>query len=68
MHNAVKSQIYPKKSKYISLDWLFDMMYETKVSLSPRLAYSLSYVIRSEHAVILNAWRCYAKQLTSPGV
>ena len=37
MNNAVKIQIYPKTSQYISLDWLFDMMYETKVSVSPRL-------------------------------
>ena len=30
MNNAIKNQIYPKKSQYITLDWLFDMMYETK--------------------------------------
>ena len=48
MNNAVKNQIYPKRSQYISLDWLFDIMYETEVSLSPRLAYPLSYIIRSE--------------------
>ena len=36
MNNAVKNQIY-SKAKYISLDWLFDMMCETIVSLSPTL-------------------------------
>ena len=48
MNNAVPNQIYPKKSQYISLDWILDIMYKTKVSLSPGLVYPLSYVIRSE--------------------
>ena len=48
MNNAVANQIYPKKSQHISLDRLFDIMYETKVSVSPGLIYPLSYVIRSE--------------------
>ena len=61
MNNAVTNQIYPKKSQYISLDRIFDMMYETKVSLSPGLVYPLSYVMLQE----MNR---YAKQLTSPGV
>ena len=30
----LKNQIYPKKPQYLSLDWLFDMLYETKVSVS----------------------------------
>ena len=34
MSNAVENQIYPKKPQYLSLDWLFDMLYETKVSVS----------------------------------
>ena len=29
INNAVKNQIYAKKSENIFLDWLFDMMYET---------------------------------------
>ena len=49
MNNTVTNQIYPKKSQYISLDRILDMMYETKFSLSPGLVYSLSYVIRREH-------------------
>ena len=48
MNNAVTNQIYPKKSQNISLDQIFDKMYETKVSLSPGLVYPLSYIIRSE--------------------
>ena len=48
MNNALKNKVYPNKSKDISLDWLFDMMHETKVLLSQRLAYPLSYGIRSE--------------------
>ena len=43
MNNAVKSQICPKKSQYISLDWLFNMMYESIVSLSPRLIYQTTW-------------------------
>ena len=34
MNNAVANQIYQKKSQYISLDRIFDMLYETKASLS----------------------------------
>ena len=26
MNNAAKKQIYPKKSQYISLEWMFDMI------------------------------------------
>ena len=48
MNNAVTNQINPKRSQCISLDRTFDMMYETKVSLSSGLVYPLSYVIRSE--------------------
>ena len=48
MNNAVINQIYPKKSQYISLDQILDMMCETKVSLSPGLVNRLSHVIRSE--------------------
>ena len=42
MNNVVTNQIYPKNSQYISLDQIFYMIYETKVSLSPGLVYSLS--------------------------
>ena len=45
MNNAVTHQIYPRKSQYISLEQIFDMIYETKVSLSPGLVYPLSYVM-----------------------
>ena len=48
MNNAVTHQIYPRKSQYISLEQIFDMIYETKVSLSPGLVYPLSYVITNE--------------------
>ena len=48
LSNAVTNQIYPKKPQYISLDRIFDIMYKTKISLSPGLVYPLSYVIRSE--------------------
>ena len=48
MNNAVTNQIYPKKSQYISLDRIFDILYGTRVSLSPGLVYQLSYVIKSE--------------------
>ena len=48
MNKAVKNQVYPKKSQYISLDSFFDMMYEMIVSLSPRLVYPLLYNMRSE--------------------
>ena len=57
MHNAVTNQIYPKKSQCISLDRIFDMMYETsQVSLSPGLVCSRLY---------LKEVNRYAKQLTS---
>ena len=42
MNNVVTNQIYPKNSQYISLDQIFYMIYETKVSLSPGLVYPLS--------------------------
>ena len=45
MNNAVKNQNYPKKPQYISLDQIFDIMYEMKVSMSPGLVYPLSYYI-----------------------
>ena len=48
MDNAVTNQIYQKKSQYMSLDLIFDMMYKTKAPLSPGLVYPLSYVIRSK--------------------
>ena len=48
MNNAVTNQIFPNKSQYISLDRKFDMLYGTKVSLSPGLVYPVLYVIRSE--------------------
>ena len=43
MNSTVKNQIYSKKSQCISLYWLFGLMYERIVSLSPRLVYPLSY-------------------------
>ena len=65
-NNAVKNQIYSKKSQYIYLDWLFDIMYETNVSLSPRLIYSLSYVIRSEQIckTFNISWRLVSLHIT----
>ena len=59
MNNAIKIKIYPKKWQNISLDWLFDMMYETKVSLSTWLVYvyHTSYKLNK-----------YIKQFISPGV
>ena len=42
--NACKNQIYRKKSRYISLDWL----HNTTVSLPPRLISPLSYNMRNE--------------------
>ena len=59
MNNAVTNQINSKKSQYISLDQTFDMMQETKVSLSSGLVYPLSYVIRSEQIckTINISWR-----------
>ena len=51
----------PKEITMHLSDRIFDMMYETKVSLSPGLVYPLSYVMLWE----VNR---YAKQLTSPGV
>ena len=67
MNKAIKNQIYPKKSQYISLDWLFDMMYQTKVSLSARLVYPLLYVIRSEQIckTITIAWRLVSLPFTA---
>ena len=41
INNAVKNQIYPKKSQYI-------IWFDLQVSLLPRHIYPLSYVIRNE--------------------
>ena len=30
MNDAVKNQIFPKKSQYISLDWSFDMIIQNE--------------------------------------
>ena len=59
MNIAITNQIYLKKLQYIFLDQIFDMMYETKVSLSPVIVYPLSYVIRSEQIrkTIKISWR-----------
>ena len=59
MNNAVANHIYQKKSQYISLCRVFDMFYETKVSLSPGLVYPLLYVVRSEqiYKTINISWR-----------
>ena len=65
-NNAVKNQIYSKKSQYIYLDWLFDIMYETNVSLSPRLIYLLWYVIRWEQIckTFNISWRLVSLHIT----
>ena len=67
MNNAITTQIYQKKSQYISLDQIFDMMYETKVLLSPELVYPLSYVIRSEQIckTINIPWRLVSLHITA---
>ena len=66
MNNAVTNQIYAKKSQYISLDRIFDMMYETKVSLSPGLVHPLSYIMRSERIckTINISWRLVSLHIT----
>ena len=67
MHNADTNRIYPKKSQNISLDRIFDMMYETKVSLSPGLVNQLSHVIRSEQIckTINISWRLVSLHITA---
>ena len=67
MDNAVTNQIYQKKSQYMSLDLIFDMMYKTKAPLSPGLVYPLSYVIRSKQIckTINISWRLVSLDITA---
>ena len=67
MDNAVTNQIYQKKSQYMSLDLIFDMMYKTKAPLSPGLVYALSYVIRSKQIckTINISWRLVSLDITA---
>ena len=52
MNNAVEIQIYLKKSQNIYLNWVFDIICETIVSLSPRLVYPLT-IIRQEKLTVM---------------
>ena len=63
MNNAVTNQIYPKKSQYISLDRIFDMMYETKGSLPPGLVQPLSHEQISKTINI--SWRLLSLLITA---
>ena len=67
MNDAVTNQIYPKNSQYISLDRIFNVAYETKVSLSPGLVYPLSYVTRGEQIckAINIFWHLVSLHITS---
>ena len=60
MNNAVKNQIYPKKSQYISLDWLFQIIVWND-SLTATKA-RITAIIRHEKRADMQ------KKLTSPGV
>ena len=66
LHTSHSSLDMPLVTMHLS-DRIFDMMYETKVSLSPGLVYPLSYLIKSEQIckTINISWRLVSLHFTA---